>query len=128
MVKRHEDFILVATANTYGTGANAQYAGRNALDAATLDRFNTIQWDYDEDLEYSICPTAWCKRVQLVRKAVANLGIKAVISPRATFNGQKLLDAGMDLFKVEKQLLWRGLDGSKIEKIVGETNKLSQKG
>jgi hypothetical protein len=128
MVKRHEDFILVATANTYGTGANAQYVGRNALDAATLDRFDFIQWDYDEDLEYSICPTTWCKGVQLVRKAVANLGIKVVISPRATFNGQKLLDAGMDIAKVEKMLLWRGLDNAKIEKIIAETNKLSQKG
>ena len=128
MVKRHEDFILVATANTYGTGANAQYVGRNALDAATLDRFNTIQWDYDEDLEYSICPTEWCKHVQLIRKAVANLGIKTVISPRATFNGQKLLDAGMDIAKVEAQLLWRGLDNAKIDKILVEANKLTQKG
>ena len=128
MVKRHEDFILVATANTYGTGANAQYVGRNALDAATLDRFNTIQWDYDEDLEYSICPTQWCKHVQIVRKAVANLGIKTVISPRATFNGQKLLDAGMDIAKVEAQLLWRGLDSAKIDKILVEANKLTQKG
>ena len=124
MVKRHEDFILVATANTYGTGANAQYVGRNALDAATLDRFNTIKWDYDEDLEYSICPTEWCKHVQLVRKAVANLGIKAVISPRATFNGQKLLDAGMDIARVEDQLLWRGLDDAKIDKIIAETKKI----
>jgi MoxR-like ATPase len=128
MVKRHEDFILVATANTYGTGANAQYVGRNALDAATLDRFNTIQWDYDEELEYSICPTEWCKHVQLVRKAVAKLGIKAVISPRATFSGQKLLDAGMEIAKVEAQLLWRGLDSAKIDKILAETNKLTQKG
>ena len=128
MVKRHKDFILVATANTYGTGANAQYVGRNALDAATLDRFNTIQWDYDEDLEYSICPTQWCKHVQLIRKAVANLGIKTVISPRATFNGQKLLDAGMDITKVEAQLLWRGLDKDKIEKIINEARKLNRKG
>lgn len=128
MVKRHKDFILVATANTYGTGANAQYVGRNALDAATLDRFNTIQWDYDEELEYSICPTQWCKHVQLIRKAVANLGIKTVISPRATFNGQKLLDAGMDITKVEAQLLWRGLDKDKIEKIINEARKLNRKG
>ena len=128
MVKRHKDFILVATANTYGTGANAQYVGRNALDAATLDRFNTIQWDYDEELEYSICPTQWCKHVQLIRKAVANLGIKTVISPRATFNGQKLLDAGMDITKVEAQLLWRGLDKDKVEKIINEARKLNRKG
>jgi hypothetical protein len=128
MVKRHEDFILVATANTYGTGANAQYVGRNALDAATLDRFNMIEWSYDEELEYSICPTEWCKHVQAIRKSVNNLGIKAVISPRATFNGQKLLDAGMDITKVEAQLLWRGMDEAKIEKIKAEYKKLTNKG
>ena len=128
MVKRHEDFILVATANTYGTGANAQYVGRNALDAATLDRFNVIEWGYDEELEYSICPTEWCKHVQAIRKSVNNLGIKAVISPRATFNGQKLLDAGMDITKVEAQLLWRGMDEAKVEKIKAEYKKLTNKG
>jgi cobaltochelatase CobS len=128
MVKRHEDFILVATANTYGTGANAQYVGRNALDAATLDRFNMIEWSYDEELEYSICPTEWCKHVQAIRKSVNNLGIKAVISPRATFNGQKLLDAGMDITKVEAQLLWRGMDEAKVEKIKAEYKKLTNKG
>jgi hypothetical protein len=128
MVKRHEDFILVATANTYGTGANAQYVGRNALDAATLDRFNMIEWSYDEELEYSICPTEWCKHVQAIRKSVNNLGIKAVISPRATFNGQKLLDAGMDITKVEAQLLWRGMDEAKVEKIKAEYKKLTNEG
>jgi cobaltochelatase CobS len=128
MVKRHEDFILVATANTYGTGANAQYVGRNALDAATLDRFNMIEWSYDEELEYSICPTEWCKHVQAIRKSVNNLGIKAVISPRATFNGQKLLDAGMDINKVESQLIWKGMDEAKVEKIKAEYKKLTNKG
>jgi len=130
MVKRHADFILVATANTFGTGANAQYVGRNALDAATLDRFNMIEWNYDEELEYSICPTEWCKHVQAIRKAVNSLGIKAVISPRATFNGQKLLDAGMDITKVEAQLIWKGMDDAKIEKIKAECKyeKLTNKG
>jgi hypothetical protein len=51
-----------------------------------------------------------------------------VISPRATFNGQKLLDAGMDITKVEAQLLWRGMDEAKIEKIKAEYKKLTNKG
>ena len=38
-VKRHPDFISIASANTYGRGADRMYIGRNHLDAATLDRF-----------------------------------------------------------------------------------------
>ena len=35
--------------NTKGNGANSTYCGRNAIDGATLDRFVTIQFDYDEE-------------------------------------------------------------------------------
>ena len=38
-VKRHPDFISIASANTFGRGADRMYIGRNHLDAATLDRF-----------------------------------------------------------------------------------------
>jgi MoxR-like ATPase len=33
---------IVVTLNTYGTGATREYVGRNALDAASMDRFNSI--------------------------------------------------------------------------------------
>ncbi len=36
---RHADFIPVATANTFGLGADAKYTGREKLDLATIDRF-----------------------------------------------------------------------------------------
>jgi hypothetical protein len=65
MVKRHEDFILVATANTYGTGANAQYVGRNALDAATLDRFNVLSGVMTKSWNTASAPpngASMCKR------------------------------------------------------------------
>lgn len=52
---RHEDFILIATANTYGRGANRMYAGRNQLDEATLDRFRigTVEMSFDAGIESS---------------------------------------------------------------------------
>lgn len=37
--ERHPDFIPVATANTFGLGADAKYTGREKLDLATIDRF-----------------------------------------------------------------------------------------
>ena len=52
-VKRHKDFICVATANTIGSGSNAMYAGRNRLDGATLDRFRAgiVRADYSAKVE-----------------------------------------------------------------------------
>lgn len=37
--KMHKDFIAVATANTFGLGADVKYTGRDKLDLATIDRF-----------------------------------------------------------------------------------------
>ena len=38
-VVKHDDCLVVATANTFGTGPDRMYVGRNALDAATISRF-----------------------------------------------------------------------------------------
>ena len=52
---RSSKAIVIATANTYGTGANRTYVGANQLDAAFLDRFFIIDVGYDHDLEVAIC-------------------------------------------------------------------------
>lgn len=52
--KRGADAAIIAAANTYGTGADMLYVGRNQLDAATLDRFYVVRMDYDAALEHSI--------------------------------------------------------------------------
>ncbi len=121
MVTKHEDFVLIATANTYGSGANAQYVGRNKLDDATLDRFVFIDWDYDNKLEMEIAPNkAWCADVQAIRKAIADLKIKAVVSPRATFDGAKLLEAGMGWEDVLFAKVWKGLAKDAQEKVLAK--------
>lgn len=51
VVKKHPDFVLVAGANTIGQGADRQYVGRQQIDAATLDRFVNIVWEYDPVIE-----------------------------------------------------------------------------
>ncbi len=47
--------IVIATANTYGTGASRTYVGANQLDAAFTDRFRVIEIGYDRDLEIAVC-------------------------------------------------------------------------
>lgn len=55
-IERHADFVPMAAANTYGTGADASYTGRNRLDGATLDRWRMgrVEMSYDRDLERAI--------------------------------------------------------------------------
>lgn len=121
MIAKHEDFRLVSTANTFGTGANAQYVGRNALDAATLDRFFNIEWGYDEKLELSLAPNEacrkWTEKVISYRKAAEELKVKMVISPRASFAGWKLIAAGMKVSQIEKGLIWKGAKSDVIKKV-----------
>jgi hypothetical protein len=49
---KHSDFIAVATANTFGLGADAKYTGREKLDLATIDRFRMgrVLMTLDEEL------------------------------------------------------------------------------
>jgi hypothetical protein len=118
MVAKHKDFILIATANTFGNGANAQYVGRNQLDSATLDRFVTIEWNYDEALEMAIASNKdWCAVVQKYRYAVSNLGLRLVVSPRATFQGEKLLASGLKERDVIKMVITRGASADQLKKI-----------
>lgn len=109
MVRKHKDFVFIASANTYGNGANRQYVGRNQLDAATLDRFSIIDWLIDEDLEKQLAVgrygDAWHEAVRACRQFVADKNIRALISPRATQKGSALLAAGVNVDEVISSVL-----------------------
>jgi hypothetical protein len=95
-VKKHKDFLCIAAANTWGFGGTANYVGRNKQDGAFLDRFEALEWDYDDELERLIAGNdKWVKKVQAYRKAAAKIGLKVVISPRASINGAKMLKRGI---------------------------------
>lgn len=105
MVQKHEDFIFIATANTFGLGANRQYVGRNQLDAATLDRFVTVEWPVDEKLEGLLVANykhgeRWHNVVRKVRTHVDSTGIRAVVSPRMTIRGAMLLELDIPIREV----------------------------
>jgi midasin (ATPase involved in ribosome maturation) len=98
MIRSHKDFRMIATANTFGYGANRQYVGRNQLDAATLDRFVVITWDIDDRVEEAMSNgnAKWLAVVRAVRKRVVEeLELRVVVSPRATLRGSILLENGM---------------------------------
>lgn len=111
-VKIHKDFILVAGCNTFGNGASSEYVGREQLDAATLDRFATIQWDYDLALERKIAGEdmhEWVRHVQSVRRIAEKKKLPLLVSPRAVLNGAALLrDGSLEWEDVERLVLFRG--------------------
>lgn len=119
--KRHEDFRCICACNTYGRGADRQYVGRNQLDAATLDRFAVVDFDYDEELERAIAGNnTWVEKVQLYRKRANDLKMRVVISPRASIFGAKLLASGMKEKLVEELVLWKGVSAEIRNKITAK--------
>ena len=83
-VKKHPDFVCIAAANTFGHGASVMYAGRNALDGATLDRFRTgvIDMDYSGRVEQKIIAREvliWGRRI---RRSIREHGFNREMSTR----------------------------------------------
>lgn len=111
MVARHNDMHVIAAANTYGSGATHEYVGRNKLDAATVDRFIMLEWDYDENLERALAGNdEWCRYVQRVRAIVrGHAGIKHVVSPRASIRGARMLAQGIAREQVIRATVRKGL-------------------
>jgi len=119
MVTRHPGFLLVTTGNTYGTGADRQYVGRQALDAATLDRFVTIDVPVDENLETRLALAHAPSRrgetalvlaeVRRLRGVAEEQRLPLIFSPRASINAAKLLEAGASVAKATRWCVTRGL-------------------
>lgn len=118
MVAAHRDFHLIATANTYGTGGDRRYVGRQALDAATLDRFIVIDVPVDEELEERIAlahaparaedALRVIEEVRRLRATAAEKRLPVMFSPRASIDAAKLLQAGAS---VEQAVRWRVVRG-----------------
>jgi len=96
-IKRHPDCIILASANTWGLGATAEYVGRAKIDAAFLSRFPVrIAWDYDNALEIAISGhEKFARRVISARERARAAGLKVLIDPRASQAGAALIAAGM---------------------------------
>jgi cobaltochelatase CobS len=121
VVKQHDNFTFGASGNTFGLGKNAVYVGTNVLNGATIDRFTQIQFGYDESLERDLTAPLgqpdWVQFVQKVRSVVDTLGIRHIVSPRASIKGSKFLNVGWSREDVEAAVLWKGLDKASIDKV-----------
>ena len=112
---KHKDFILIATANTIGKGATAQYVGRLVIDGATLDRFVMINLNYDNDLEAALCGNKEVSdAIQTLRQTAEKHGLNCIISPRASINAAKLVAAGLKLKKALEFCIFNKLTDNEI--------------
>jgi MoxR-like ATPase len=146
VVKKHENFILIAGANTVGRGSDGVYIKARVIDPSTLDRFCFVQWDYDPAIEafsagvpVEVFAKAkqpkvvkflddegaderaieLCRKVVDIRNAVASFGkaLRVKVSPRATKHGTALVRAGFSIEDALESVLWKGLDADTKAKI-----------
>jgi MoxR-like ATPase len=94
----HKNFRFVGTANTNLRGASGGFTARNKLDQATIDRFVVIEWLLDEDLEKRLTDNdGWLEIVRECRKLADRELDNIVITPRSSYDGAKLLRAGVNI-------------------------------
>lgn len=126
-IDKHETFVIVGTANTFGTGPTAEFVGRNILDPATLDRFSTLEWGIDKRVELDMIAAhlddkaevqRWHKVLTGIRKNAEKFRIKVVCSPRAAGDGAALLSIGLDTRTALDMRVFRGLSPEQTNKLL----------
>ena len=126
-VKRHEKFVAIASANTYGNGATAEYVGRQVIDGSTLDRFVKLDIPIDEDMEQGIvndlsvdkfAGLQWLSVVRGARRNVQANGLKVIVSPRASYHGAKLLNAGFTYEECVPMTFGSGMKPDQFAKVM----------
>jgi cobaltochelatase CobS len=111
LVSKHADFLCVLGANTDGSGATMQYAGRARLDGAFLDRFVVFDWQIDPRIEESLSQgnTQWLAAILAIRAFAHQRQIVDVVAtPRATQRGALLASQGMDKTRILERTCKRG--------------------
>jgi len=126
----HDKFFVVAGANTFGTGATAEYVGSTQLDAATLNRFARIPVDYDVEYETArACAVLgttngakWMAQITQMRDNRDSHKIQAVISTRDVVGVATMVAGGI---KAEDALEWcllAGLNPDQRNRLTANTN------
>jgi hypothetical protein len=98
IVRKHDDFRVIACQNTTGSGGSKTYAAASRQDSSTLNRFVKIEWNIDETMERKVAgDTHATEKVQAIRRKARELGVDIVISPRQSIHVNALMDAGYSL-------------------------------
>jgi MoxR-like ATPase len=118
MVKKHDDFKVIACMNTFGYGASKEYGGRNRQDAALLNRWVKISWNYDLVLERQIAgDTKVTQIVQDIRANAKRFAMNLVISPRQSIDANDLVEAGFTIDEALSMTIFEGLANDQIKSL-----------
>lgn len=117
-VKRHTDCVIMAAANTYGTGGSLSYAGRERLDEATLDRFRAgvVSVGYDSTLEETLVDKELLNWGRNVRAKIQETRLQRVMSTRFLMDATKLKASGLTLDEIRRVYFhgWRDDEKTKV--------------
>ena len=119
--EKHPDFVCVAAANTYGTGADRQYVGRNQLDESTLDRFRIgqVELDYDSEVEAALCPDDGLReRLRGYRNRIHNARLRRIVSTRFLRDAYVMKQAGDTDEDIDRSLM-AGWGPDEVAKVKG---------
>lgn len=128
MVRRSSEIptIVVGTGNTFGTGPDAMYVGRQAQDGALRTRFYTLEVPIDEKLERMMIdrtglPAAdgdeWHTIIRKARECVETLGMRIIVSPRHAMLGAEGICAGDSLEQAIHATFLAGVPSEQAQKI-----------
>ena len=124
-IDRHPDFRMVAAANTWGKGSDLQYVGRNALDGATLDRFDNVFFDYDRKLEKGLYPSEEVLSFMWsFRDAVEATKIPHIVSTRGIGKVYKKEINGIPTEEILKVNVVRNLGQDDLNTILGNMRNI----
>ena len=114
-VKMHPDFHCIAAGNTCGRGATEEYTGRSVLDAASLNRFMPVEFDYCAAIEKRLAggDAEILEFIRDLRKSARAAGVHIVLGYR---NIQRLAKYRKvwDLPKLVKYCVTGGYDADEI--------------
>lgn len=121
--EKHEDFICIATANTFGRGANRTYSGRNQLDESTIDRFRMgqVECDYDKRIERKLCPDEEIlKHCWSIREGIEKHAMRRIMSTRFIADAYDMkMGAGWKIDDVNKAFFCGWSEEEKKKVILG---------
>jgi len=127
---------VCATMNTWGTGATREYVGRMAQDAALLNEFNFVEWDYDIEFEFELLKGIFYSfkeqteykiehmqqlhaMFKAMRVKAENQKVRCIISTRNIMNVAKMLlsNPTWSIHPTLKKSVYKGLKEEEIKRI-----------
>lgn len=119
----HPDSAIILTANTWGTGYDAEYVGSSQMDAAILDRAVKYPIGYSASIEEAIAAqypqgNEWLATVRHARTLREELKVNVIASTRSVEQGCSLLAQGFTKSQVVRMTFGYALDDGLFSRFV----------